>query len=174
MVRLEIERELEIGEAEILSAAAAERGTDAVQHFGGAGLRILDQRRQFLAVLDLFHLCRHERMTRQRLFEGSKDFERLVLGAVARQEAAISFDDPQIGASSLCTFSKRACAASFLRRDVEDQSGMQVLENRIPVGPLQAVDRLDCGLGIVAPYCVQAISRAAVRSVTGPRTDCAS
>ncbi len=39
MVGREIERKLEIDQAEILAAAAAERGAEPVERFGGAGLR---------------------------------------------------------------------------------------------------------------------------------------
>ena len=39
LIGREIERELQIDEPEILAAAAAERGAEPVQHFGGAGLR---------------------------------------------------------------------------------------------------------------------------------------
>ena len=44
MARREIDRELQIGEREVLAALAAERGAEAEQHLGGAGLRRVDQR----------------------------------------------------------------------------------------------------------------------------------
>ena len=72
MVRREIERELQIDEAEILAAPAAERGTEPVQRFGGAGLRIVDQQRQLLAGLEVVHRLGDQRMTRQRLVEGRR------------------------------------------------------------------------------------------------------
>ena len=45
MLRLQIKRELQIDEAEILAAAASERRTEAVKRFGGARLCIVDHRR---------------------------------------------------------------------------------------------------------------------------------
>ena len=47
MRRREIERELQIDEAEILAAAPAERRAEPIEHLGGAGLRRVDQQRQF-------------------------------------------------------------------------------------------------------------------------------
>ena len=68
--RREIERELQIDEAEILAAAPAERGAETVEHLGGAGLREFDQMRQPLAGLDLLDRFGDQRMARQRLVEG--------------------------------------------------------------------------------------------------------
>ena len=81
MRRREIERELQIDEAEILAAAAAERGAEPVEHFGGARLRGVDQERQLLAGLEVADRLGDQRMARQRLVEGREDLERLVLVA---------------------------------------------------------------------------------------------
>ncbi len=48
--RLEIERELQVDERQILAAAPSDRSAESVQGLGGAGLRRFDQRRQLLAV----------------------------------------------------------------------------------------------------------------------------
>ena len=56
MARLEVERELQIGEPAIgeaeLLLAASERGAEPVQHLGGAGLRAVDDLRQLAAAID--------------------------------------------------------------------------------------------------------------------------
>jgi hypothetical protein len=49
MIGLEIERELQIDQREVLAAAARQRGADAVERLGGARLGGIDQRRQLLA-----------------------------------------------------------------------------------------------------------------------------
>ena len=69
MAGLQIERELQIDQREILAAAAGQRGADAVQRLGRAGLRGIDQRRQLLAGLDLAQALQHQRMPRQLLVE---------------------------------------------------------------------------------------------------------
>ena len=50
LVGREIERKLEIDEAQVLAAAPAERRAEPIEHFGRAGLRRVDQRRQRLAL----------------------------------------------------------------------------------------------------------------------------
>ena len=82
VLRREIKRELQIDEAEILAAAPSERRAEAVKRFGRAGLRIVDQRRQFLAGADFFHFAGDQRMARQRLVEGFENLERFVLLAL--------------------------------------------------------------------------------------------
>ena len=51
MVRHQIERELEIDEAEIFAAPAPERGAQAVQRFGGAVLRVVTSTGSFSPAL---------------------------------------------------------------------------------------------------------------------------
>ena len=70
MIGREIERELQIDQREILAAAARQRGADAVQRLGGAGLRRIDQRRQLLAGPGVAQAFLHQRMPRQLLVEG--------------------------------------------------------------------------------------------------------
>ena len=69
MIGLQIERELQIDQRQILAAAAGQRGADAVQRLGRAGLRRIDQRRQLLAGLGVAQAFLHQRMPRQLLVE---------------------------------------------------------------------------------------------------------
>ncbi len=100
--RLEIERKLQIDQRQIFAAAASDRGAEAVQRFGGAGLRGIDQRRQFLAGRDFLHFLHDHRMIGHRFIELLIDLERVILAAVARQEAAIGFDGAQRRRSRPC------------------------------------------------------------------------
>ena len=148
LVRREIERELQIDEAEVLAAAAAERGAEAVEHLGGAGLRRVDQRRQLLARLEAVHRLDDQRMARQLLVERLEDLQRLVLAAVARQPGAIGLDEAQRGGVELVGALETLAGFLLVAGEIEDQAGMQILEQRVPVGALQLVDRLDRGLGV--------------------------
>ena len=73
MIGLQIQRELQIDQRQILAAAAGQRCADAVQRLGRAGLRRIDQRRQLLAGLGLAQAFLHQRMPRQLLVEGLVD-----------------------------------------------------------------------------------------------------
>ena len=148
LVGREIERELQIDQAQVLAAAAAERGAEPVEHLGGAGLRRVDQRRQLLAVLDAFHRLDDQRMARQLGVEGLEHLERLVLLAVARQPRAIGLDQAQRGGVELVGALEALAGFLLVAGEIEDQAGVQVLEQRVPVGALQLVDRLDGGLGV--------------------------
>ena len=90
MVRREIERELQIDEAEVLAAAAAERRAEAVEHLGGAGLRRC--RRAAAARrprLEIVHRVDDQRMARQHLVERLVDLQRLFLVADCATAAAV-------------------------------------------------------------------------------------
>ena len=175
MVGLERERQLQIDQAEILAAAAAERGAEAVERFGGAGLRIRYQRRQFLAGLELVHRLDHQRMARQRLVEGLENAERFLARSVARQPAAIGLDHAQRGGIELVGMLEALSRFLLIAGEVVDHAGMQFLEDRVPIRSGQPVDRRHRALGVAAPpACDQAESKVAVRSVIGPRIDCAS
>ena len=78
VVRREVQRELQVDEAEILAAAAAERGAEPVQHFGGAGLSRSHKRRQLFALLQFLHRREHDRMPRHALVELLENLQRLV------------------------------------------------------------------------------------------------
>ena len=97
MVRLQIERELQIDQREVLAAAAGQRRADAVERLGRASLRRIDQRRQLLAGLGLAQAFLHQRMTRELLVEGLVDRGRLGLILVAGQPVRIGFGDAQHG-----------------------------------------------------------------------------
>ena len=84
MVGREIERELQIDEAEILAAAAAERGAEAVERFGGAGLRRSTSGGNFLPALSLSIASTTSGWRGNALVEGLEDLERLVLGVPLR------------------------------------------------------------------------------------------
>ena len=107
MVRREVERELQIDEADLL-AAPPERRADGVERLGGAGLRRVDQRRDPPPGLDFPDRFSHQRMARQRFVERLEDLQGLVPVAQARELAAIGLRDPQHGRDRIC---KRAPGA---------------------------------------------------------------
>ena len=88
-------------------------------------------------------------MARQLGVEGLEHLQRLVLLAVARQPRAVGFDQAERGGVELLGAVETLAGLFLVARQIEDQAGVQVLEQRIPVGALQLVDRLDGGLGIV-------------------------
>ena len=148
MVGREIERKLQIDQAEILAAAAAERGAEPVERFGGAGLRRRRQRRQFLAGLELVHRLDHQRMARQHLVEGLEDVERFLGRAVARQPAAIGLDHAQRGGIELVGVLEALAGFLLVAGEVVDHAGMQILEDGVPIRTGEPVDRRDRALGV--------------------------
>ena len=95
MLRLQIKRKLQIDEPEILAAAPSERGAEAIERFGRAGLRVVDQQRQFLAAPNLVQFAGDQRMARQRLVEGFENLQRVVLLSLPHEHAGIGLHDAQ-------------------------------------------------------------------------------
>ena len=87
-------------------------------------------------------------MARQLGVEGLEHLERLVLLAVARQPGAVGFDQAERRGVELLGAVETLAGLFLVARQIEDQAGVQILEQRVPVGALQLVDRLDGGLGI--------------------------
>ena len=141
MVGRQIERELQIDEREILAAAAAERGADAVQRFAAAGLRARHQQRQFLTGLELLDRLRHQRVTRQHLVEGFEDRQRVFRRLIARGPTAVSFDHPQRRGVELVGMLEAFAGFRLVAGEVVHHAGMQVFEDRVPIRPGELVDR---------------------------------
>ena len=87
-------------------------------------------------------------MARQLGVEGLEHLHRLVLLAVARQPGAVGLDQTQRGGVELVGAVEALAGLLLVAGEIEDQAGMQVLEQRVPVGALQLVDRLDGALGV--------------------------
>src|SRR5262249_24237799 len=90
MRRREIERQLQVDQAEILASAASQRGTEAIKDLSRPQLRSVDQQRKLLARLDLVDGLNDERVARQRFLERREDLERFAAAALPRQEASIA------------------------------------------------------------------------------------
>ena len=174
MVGLEIERKLQIDQRQILAAAAAERGAEPVQRFGGAGLREFDQRRQFLAV---GNLPSSPRSSADGPAAPCRSPERPSEHVLAARCATASGHRPRPRAARsdrACRRARSACRFLLVAGEIVDQAGVQILEDGVPIGTGQPVDASP-----PRPWhrrrrtCAQADSSVAVRSVIGPRIDCA-
>src|SRR5262249_11807807 len=77
MRRREIERELQIDEAEILAPAPSKRGTEPVEHLGGARLRRVDHQGKLLAGVELVGRLDDQRMARQSFLERGENLQRV-------------------------------------------------------------------------------------------------
>ena len=148
MIGLQIKRELQIDQRQILAAAAGQRRADAVQRLGGTGLRRLDQRRQLLAGLHLAQAFLHQRMPRQLLVERLVDAGRRRRVLVARQPARIGVGNAQHGIIELVGALEAAAGVLFLVGEFQDHAGVQILEDRIPFRAGQLVDIGDRRLGV--------------------------
>ena len=148
MIGVEVQRELQIDQREILAAAARQRRADAIERLGGASLRRIDQRRQLLAGLGFTQAFLDQRMARELLVEGLVDAgcRRLVL--VARQPARIGVGHPQHGIVELVGALQTNAGVLFLAGQFEDHAGVQVLEDRVPFRTGQLVDIGDGGLAV--------------------------
>ena len=88
-------------------------------------------------------------MPRQDLVELLEYLERLVPGEIARGPIAVGFDRAQRIAVELVGAFEPLAGVFPVVRKVEDQPGMQILEDRVPFRPGEAVDGLDCRLDLV-------------------------
>ena len=87
-------------------------------------------------------------MVRQHLVEVGEDLARRILLAVARQPAAIGLDHAQRRRIELIGVLEALAGFLLVAGEIEDQAGMQVLEDRVPVRPGELVDRRHRGLGV--------------------------
>ncbi|MGY3108927.1 hypothetical protein ACVWW7_005554 [Bradyrhizobium sp. LM6.9] len=148
MAGLEVERELEIDQRQILAAAAGQRGANAVERFGGAGLRGIGQRRHLLAGLGLAQAFHDQRMAGELLVERLVDGGRGGRVLVARQPARIGLGDTQHGIVQFVGALEPGAGVLLLAGELEDHAGVEVLEQRIPFRTGQLVDGRDTALGI--------------------------
>ena len=148
MIGLQVERELQIDQRQVLAAAAGQRGADAVQRLGRAGLRRIDQRRQLLAGLGVAQPFLHQRMPRQLLVERFVNAGRRRAILVARQPARIGVGHAQHRIVELVGALEPRAGILVLARDLEDHAGVEILEDRIPFRAGQLVDTGDRRLGI--------------------------
>src|SRR5262249_34684752 len=131
MARLQIERELDIGQRELGTPALRQRGTDAVKRLRGAGLRRLDQRRQLVASLQAPKSFLHQRMARELPVEGLIDGNGLVLVAAVRKPVRISLREAQHRIVELDATREAHARFLVLARQFENETGMKILEDRI-------------------------------------------
>ena len=141
----EIERELEVDEADLL-AAPPERRADGVERLGRAGLHRVGQRRDPPPGLDLLERLHHQRMARQRLVERLEHLQRLVAVARARKLAAVGLRDAQHGRIGLVGALQTLECVTPLSGLIEDQPGMQILQQIVRLRPAELVDGVDRGL----------------------------
>ncbi len=93
---------------------------------------------------------------------------------IAGQPAAIGLDYPQRGRIVLVGALETFARFGLVAGELGDHAGMQILEDGIPVRPGELVDRGDRALAVaLSRASVQPDSSVAVRSVIGPRIDCA-
>ena len=82
-------------------------------------------------------------MVRQHLVEIAIDLQRIGLVAAARQIAAVSLDHAHRGGIDLVGALVALAGVLLVVGKVEDEAGMQILEDRIPVRAGQFVHRID-------------------------------
>ena len=148
MRRLQIQRELQIDQRQIFAAAASDRGAETIEGFGAASLRRIGERRKLVAGAHLLRLFHDHRMVRHRLFEFAVDFQRLVLGAGARQVAAIGLHGAHRHGVGLVGALVALAGILFVVGDIEDQAGMQILEDGVPIRTGEPVEGVDRGVRV--------------------------
>src|SRR6185503_8824609 len=136
MARGEIDRELQIGESEVLAALTPKRGAEPEQHFRRSGLRRIDQGTQPLAVLDVVHRFGDQRVVRQHLVERFVDLERFVLAEVARGPPAVCFDGAQRVCVELVDTLEPLAGLLLVAGNIENQSGVWSLTTAYHSGPV--------------------------------------
>src|SRR5262249_57976685 len=86
----EIERELQVDEAEILPPAPPKRGTEPVEHLGSARLRRVDHQGELLASLELVGRLDDQRMARQSFFERGENLPRIRVVSLPPEQTSIA------------------------------------------------------------------------------------
>ena len=82
-------------------------------------------------------------MVRQRLGEILIDFQRIVLAAVARQKAAIGFHGAQRRRVGLVGAGVALAGVFLIVREIEDDPGMKILEDAVPIRAAELVQHFD-------------------------------
>src|SRR5262245_21917502 len=136
----EIKRELQVNESEILSAAPAKRGAESIEHLGSPRLRRVDHQWELLAGLELIQRVDDEWMARQRLLERGEDFQSFVGISLSREKASVRLDHAQRRRIELVGALEMLGCLLPLTGKVEDQRGMQFLEDRVPIRAGELVD----------------------------------
>src|SRR5262245_16892755 len=140
----EIKRELQVNESEILPAAPAKRGAESVEHLGSPRLRRVDHQWELLAGLELVHRLDDERMARQRFLERGEDFQGFVGISLSREKASVRLDHAQRRRVELIGVLEMLSCLLPLTGKVEDERGMQLLEDRVPIRAGELVDGIGC------------------------------
>ena len=124
MVRRKMERQLQIDQREIFAAAPDQRGADAVERLGAAGLCGIDQRRHLLAGPGFAQAFLNQRMARELLVERLVDRGRLCIALVARQPARIGLRHAQHRVVELVGPLIARTGVLFLAGQFENHAGM--------------------------------------------------
>src|SRR5262245_21215899 len=133
MRRRKIKRELQVDEAEILAPAPSKRGTEPVEHLGGARLRRVDHQGKLLAGLELAGRFDDQRMARQSFLERGENLQRVSVVSLPREKTSIALHHAQRRRIELVGALVVPGGLFLLAGDVEDQRGMQLLEDGVPI-----------------------------------------
>src|SRR6185436_18973838 len=123
------ERQLQINETQVFSAAASERGAEPVQSLAGSGLRVRHKLRQLFASLELTHCLEDKGMTRQRLVERLENRQRFFRRAVARDPAAIGLNHAQRGRVELVGVLETLAGFLLVAGGIVDHARVQIFED---------------------------------------------
>src|ERR1700682_3479131 len=133
MRRREIERKLQVDETEIFAAAPTERSSQPVKHLGSAGLRRVAHQRELPARLEAVYCLDDQRMARQGFVKGGEDLQCVAIVALTGQKAAVALHHTQRRRIEFVRALEALCGFFLLGGKIEDQCGMQILENGVPV-----------------------------------------
>src|SRR6516164_6507130 len=133
MGRREIERELQIDEPEILAPAPSKRGTEPVEYLGGARLRRVDHQGELLAGVELAGRFDDQRVARQSFLERGENLQRISVVSLPRKKASIALHYAQRRRIELVGALEMLSGLLLLADDVENQRGMQLLEDGVPI-----------------------------------------
>src|SRR4029079_13788117 len=115
------------------AAAAADPGAHAIERFGGAFLRRADDQGRPVATPDRVIETIDQRMPWHELLIRLNRLERVVLLAIARLPAGISFSQPHFARVELVGTLIALAGVFPVAGKIEDQAGMHVLEQAVPV-----------------------------------------
>src|SRR5579875_1277385 len=153
LVGREIERKLQIDEPQILPAATPERRAEAVERLRRTGLRAADRRRKSFALPEPLHGLDPQRMVRKLLVEGFVHGPGFLRRMIAPQPTGVGFNDAQRAVVELVGLLESLAGLLLVAGQVEDKAGMQILEDRVPIG---ACEPIDLGYRLLAVACAVA------------------
>src|SRR5262249_4131567 len=136
----EIERKLQVDEPEILAPAPSKRGTEPVEHLGGARLRRVNHQGELLAGGELVGRLDDQRMVRQSFVERGENLQRVGVVSLPREKTSIALHHAQRGRIELVGALEALGGLLLLAGEVEDQRGMRLLEDGIPIRAGELVD----------------------------------